>query len=99
MSNNQKPNQASQHAEPREFWIYDVWDPVTAKRFCLDSRLSNTHGGADEFHVIDYSAYQALQEKLKIAIEALKTTGGYLAGRGEPDNAAIEAIRKIEGRG
>lgn len=27
---------AHQKKKPREFWIFDVWDPVQAERYCYD---------------------------------------------------------------
>lgn len=101
MSNNQKPNQASQPAEPREFWI-DVDD-----NFAAENKFSKNP--ERYIHVIEYSAYQTLQEKLKIATEALKRIGvetdennNFSTSATEAQfyiDVANEALAKIEGLG
>lgn len=42
------------YKKPREFYIYDIWDPIMARRECLDAPV-NTMGSKhiQEFHVVE----------------------------------------------
>lgn len=91
-------NQPSKKAEPQLYWIVD-----SSQMNGQPTRVYKTEprwliGAVEWERAIEISAYQALQEKLDVATEALKQIAN------EPNNAdyylnhiADEAIRKIEG--
>lgn len=58
----------STNQKPREFWIENHFDWVTHKMDADNNR-------DDTIHVIEYSAYKALEEKLAKAIKSLEFYG------------------------
>lgn len=92
--------------KPSEFWI-------TKNRCNLPDRLfysedecyHNVYDNDNIYHTIEFSAYEALQKKLKIAVEALrKIQGQSMSMHFDRHSAsawvqdfAREALKKIEG--
>jgi len=97
-------------SKPKEFWIDEqtiCWEPDEWKKVLVaEDPTPETTGNA--VHVIEYSAYESVQKKLKIAIEALKTIKRGLGPRDEDpykhpeeclesiQNVADEALEEIE---
>ena len=98
----------SDESKPRDFWLEIVTQYGDPCDFIHDhdpkvrARANGTHDCYGTLtHVIEYSAYKAMKEKLDIAVEALKFYSEHSIPLATVSNGttANEALKKIEGMG
>lgn len=93
----------SEDKKPREFWIRMPEGMFVNKEHFITDVMTRKHSDKDT-HVIEYSAYQFLEQKLALAVEALEEIAKYKDTRTDLvvftiRNFANDTLSKIKGDG